>query len=475
MLRSLPNENFQIIRDFLKNYEYFQLMTTSKIFQDCKYNTCRWYLKRNDIEDFVLDEIVRATVLSLMKSPKNQLGIKMPLGFPEDFIFEAALDTESFLFEIYTSPSEGYYFLPMEKMEGREKIVIGGNNEIQRFDGITELTFQQLKIIRLSLCRSLVNVQGLSKVPIVILEGCDALIDISPLATVPDLQITRCKGIVDISALTHHHRLHIRSCPNINLDTVQFQTIQYSKTDLYRNSKQQFPSSLVSLELACYPELTYPTFPVDTLKYLEFFNCRQLIDVSPFHFLSFIHLCLCSEIIEIQGLQHVPRVMISSCSKLIDISGLGNNLVVTINSCPKIKSFSSLKTIKYVKLISCSSLVNGHELIGIKQLSLKKCDGIERISMLNEEKSLESLELIQCSLITSIAGTQYIPILHLQGIPLTSLKEIDIHHERIVLDKGLLSQWGRMKKLKDCYEEVGNRRDSETGFFISTFLRKKQI
>jgi hypothetical protein len=164
-----------------------------------------------------------------------------------------------------------------------------------------------------------------------------------------------------------------------------------------RCSEERKPSvSVYGLTFSGYNSLTsfssfIPFSSSSSLTYLNFSNCKSLVDISCvtlFSACKIIKLCCCSSIRDFSALSNCLEVDLSY-TMIEDLTCLKNAKKVIATACSKIVDVSPLVNAVYVDLSMCQGIIDVSSLKNVKRLILVSCLAIEDVSMLGNVISLD--------------------------------------------------------------------------------------
>jgi hypothetical protein len=242
----VPTTLFLEIREFLQPKQYFHLITSTKTFQDIKFETWRIKVRVDVIDNFLHNTEFRNHVLLKIKNPKQQLC----------FSSFTRIDDLSLLL------AHKFYYVHInacnlqevphwiEKLNEKPVIRLASNQTIQNFNGflshskrmfitlfdsLSDLTaFTHLKELELFGCGEISEVNCLRNLHRLKLENCPKVSNIQELGNIHHLSLNYCPLITDISRLTDNYRITILGCRNIDRSTISLHRVVHLKTDLYQ-------------------------------------------------------------------------------------------------------------------------------------------------------------------------------------------------------------------------------------------------
>jgi hypothetical protein len=356
---TVPTELFQIIKWFLTECEYWKLLNTSNnLFSEVKYETREIFFNRFSCRRYLYDATFKDFVLSKVKYPLKQFGLKrvditiendgsVLVDLPPNVVLMAG----QMLQERHNMQSSTA--LPIFEMGDFETMYSSSDDRAK-----TKIRFDVSKWAELSLdsCHSLRNVDYLTGLQFLRLNGRGRITNVNPLGRIYRLEIVDCSGVTDISGLTDNH----------------FLTVLYYNTTQVR----QFTSNVVNF--TC--DLTRGQMEKIKFTKLRSLNWRSgfPLQLGPFsnpvaHLLS-LELHDCSWVTSLNsGFRKTPSIILYFCRNPSDISGLGENKSVTISRCHKIEDFSSLKDVRKVTIEWCNGFLHAEEVKHVHCLTIDYC------------------------------------------------------------------------------------------------------
>ena len=197
---SIPSELFPIIQEYLENFEYYQLLITSKLFQNVKKESIYLNLNGSDSQLYLNDAKFQSKLHQLIKDPSKQISLRF------DYDLEYVIgeeDTLSVHSVIIIGDVQLHSLNPLKNLTKLEIFSCYFISDVSMLGGIYDLT--------LSYCFGVVDVSALGMVHSLNLTGCNAITDVSALGNVYRLILASCNSIQDISQLGRNHYLDFTS------------------------------------------------------------------------------------------------------------------------------------------------------------------------------------------------------------------------------------------------------------------------
>jgi hypothetical protein len=291
---------------------------------------------------------------------------------------------------------------------------------LNSFSGLSDVkALSRVQELELRNCRNLGDVDSLQNLRKLVINSCDHVYDVSQLGNIPDLTLLNCSGIRDVSALKNNKVLEIKNCTNISPDTVRFENVVSLKTDSLQSYKSStYLLKAQVLELAKYKEgkIFMPATTETVVIHYCLQDMNSICDLANFSELKSVSLATFSG--DLSPLLTVENVTLSNY-KGSCLDGLGQNKMVKIIDSSFLKNVSALKSVPRVIIQSCNSICNWTDLRHVNHLTIAGIsntleftdfDPATRV-LLEENCSINKLELINCSGVKSLLGLGNIPIL----------------------------------------------------------------
>ncbi len=460
----LPLDILRIIQQYLKYYDYKQLLNTNQtIFKQCKYKTAHYHLfadsrkKDEDLfEKFKKEKLekVRDRVCFL-KDKCEWISIHLIQPISPDLILQSIVLINSF---------SNIYHVHLERI---------WNNSVSGLIGI--------KIIEISESPHLISIEFIPGLKRLILYSLLNLAEIpSDYRNIPEINITSCPKL-NLQGLGNHNKVCVRdnylNAPSHSECLLIFRNVQYLdvftrqiSVELLRgvpmftnllylkircnsglfDCASCFPNirflsisyAVISSEISFSPALRCAQFDncsfddlsiVKDVKELMFYGCRGrgFQDVSVLSNADKLALVGISELCDVSSLGGVRELTIERNVNVKDISRLGQvhrlrievdegdsleglgkgNSEVVLTGFQKNVDFSPLRSIYKVTLMKCSGLVDGRDLINVQHLSIVNCENFNDTSALG---MMKSLCVVDCTNLKRLVGLEDVPYIHLE-------------------------------------------------------------
>jgi hypothetical protein len=209
--KRLPSSLYYELRDFLSSKCYYELLMTTKLMNEIRYETRIVVLKD-------LDEL--DTVLHKISNPKTQLVI--------DKISEAG-ELPSYKIKFRNCPDRNKMEIAILYLDFSNQLLRSCRCNsffalnLSRLSYFSKLTLNSFRIT---------NERYLSNLSFLELINCSDFSDLAGLGKIPNLFLNSCQAIKNISPLTSNTKLTILHSYNVDLETLNFQTVRYFATDL---------------------------------------------------------------------------------------------------------------------------------------------------------------------------------------------------------------------------------------------------
>jgi hypothetical protein len=402
------------IQRFLLGKEYYRLLVSSHSFKQIKYET--WLIQmKDDCVKFLTDADFRATILSKIQDPQNQLIISLnvnpvPVTYAETLrqIPAARLEmlrnanhlNEEWI-HLFPNYSRGLKIIRNNTIESFQNCIAAPVIYLEGFSKLTDLTqFSNLQELFLRECDEIVNASPLKNLKKLSIVNAPKLTNVNELGNIYELFLNNCPLLEDISKLTNNYKLTIKGCPKIKSNLSSLKNIPHLTTDLLTKFNQVTKlQSCLSLDILQYRDdnITIP----GTVKYLsiQFWKSGH----KNIYFSSLQSLKIDSagnEFINLLPFSEIPYLSFEGCH-ILSLQGISSNKQksITLHNCLDMTDFSPLNGIRKVILSLCNGFNHAHQIPEVYDLSIIGCDSLVNVLPLS---TIYHLELINCSRVHSL-------------------------------------------------------------------------
>jgi hypothetical protein len=212
--------------------------------------------------------------------------------------------------------------------------------------------------------------------------------------------------ILDFSRLRSVKKVTLKGsfqavCGFEDLGTVSSLSLDLGNTILPSKLPQSFGNlDFFESNKSCYiTDLT----PLQRVPRISIQNTKSLVSTQPLSskYQKYVNFFSCANLADVSSLRGIHTVILRNCTELKDISNLGNHFELDLSHCFKINDVSSLNNIFHLNLNSCSQIKDISSLSNVFHLNLKSLGGLRDLSGL---KNVRSLNVSGCTGLQSLAN-----------------------------------------------------------------------
>jgi hypothetical protein len=222
-------ELLRVIETYIDDFDFRNIINSSKLFLELKRQVTFLRLNREYSIQFITSEKFRQIVLNEIHNPRVQLSLRLSEVNFHQLQFPNNSSPGSFLSNIHTLNMSGSLSLPALNLF-RNILSL----DLSCCSEITSVPAELASIPRLNLshCHNLVHVHNLAGAKVLYLRRCPRLTDVSSLGNVEELYLSYNPQLVDIAGLGLQSRvLDLSFCSGIknveHLGAVDFLNLNY--------------------------------------------------------------------------------------------------------------------------------------------------------------------------------------------------------------------------------------------------------
>ncbi len=270
-LRSLPDEIFQTLRDYLRHIDYVCFISCSKLFEIVRQKTIKLQLKEANAINYLINSRFRSKIQTMIHDPFQQLKLEILFGIKSNNLslivseIPSKISVNSLSISNSDQPfpflsnfpeltnltivrdcSQRSDLLSLQKLQKLRLFDITYPNDASFFHNIQEITIRR--------CKLPTDISILRNAKILVFQDIYSKIDVNSLGNVYDLRLENCRGVDNISSLTKNTKITIMYCPQIR-DYTSIKNAKYIEIGIESRG----------IDLTCLPKIDRLTCVRETL------------------------------------------------------------------------------------------------------------------------------------------------------------------------------------------------------------------
>jgi hypothetical protein len=431
-LKYVPITLYQIIQEFLSQFEYWTFMNCAKdFFVDVKKETIYFIIKGKETENLFKNPYLQYVLMEKVKRPTKQLSIEVSHvpHIRSNFQIPQAHHLTISKSKIHS----------VRVFQGVPKLsLLSECPFLHECDGL--MNIQELCISGFG---KLIDIRQLSTLRKCEISHCTVLEDVSPLAKVPEVEISSCSNLIEVNVLKNVRKLIFHDCRGItdvsqlgNVDDLSLHNLSNLKdiTQLKNNRKISIRHSsrivdFGSLSRAKHVEIGYCGGYVDPSLFGEAeelllsgaIQSSSKVRLSPDLrkvVLSFGYASASPAFLQsFQPLQHLHEVRLEHCGVELEMNYFSKVTVLSFEDCLSLTTLDGLswdpererRGTYSISVNNCPKCIGFRHPVLIPKLVVKNC------RLLEEKENLGSLRMVQQLTLNSMKISSLLPLATVQS------------------------------------------------------------